>query len=127
MNFESNTTKCSIKLEPHTVKRAIDYAINNYNFSSYNNIGNTPNVLELNKKRYILITKEHPGVCDDEECQQMFNDNCGLEMLHTFVPVYTFNTQHELCIYHIFEKHKASVSENQLLTTIEQDVINSIY
>lgn len=127
MNLSSETTELNIKLEPETVCRAIHYANTNYNFNNYDNIGNTPKVLELNNKRYLLITTEHPAVCDETECQEAYNNNPGLEALHCFVPVYTFNTNHEVCIYHMFEKHKAIISNNQVLTVDEKNIIDSIY
>ena len=127
MNFSSETTEIKIKLEPETANRAVQYAITNYNFSDYNNLGNTPKVLELNNKRYLLVTTAHDAVCDDPECQEAYNNNCGLELMHCFVPIYTYNTNHELCIYHIFEKHKAVIPSNQVLTAEENDVIYSIY
>ena len=108
------------------MKRAVYYAITNYNFKNYGELGSTPKVLELNNKRYLLITAEHPAVCDEPECQEAYNNSYGLEALHCFVPIYTFNTCHELCIYHIFEKHKATISNNQVLTTDEKNIIDSI-
>lgn len=126
MNLSSETSEINIKLEPETIKRAVYYAMTNYNFKNYGELGSTPKVLELNNKRYLLITAEHNAVCDEPECQEAYNNSYGLDAFQCFVPIYTFNTCHKLCIYHIFEKHKATISNNQVLTTDEKNIIDSI-
>ena len=109
-----------------TLERAFEYAYNKYNYKNFEMYNETPCVLELNNKRYILITKSHPGVCDENECQETYNNSPGLELMHTFVHIYTYKCEHELCIYHIFEKHKAIISKNQILTSEECNIINEL-
>lgn len=114
----SETNNLSIIIEPQTVVRALSYKNEQFN--------KRPRVLKINNKRYILLPDCHVGVCDEPECQDEYNNYPGSELCHTFVPVYTYKLQHELCIYHIFEKHNATISKIQNLTFEEQKIIDCL-
>ena len=73
-----------------------------YNFKSPENPGTIPKKIEYQDKEYTLIEETHCAVCDNPQCQEMFQYQDDLEtglsmMFYPILPVYTHNREKELC------------------------------
>ena len=73
-----------------------------YNFKSPENPGTIPKKIEYQDKEYTLIEETHCAVCDNPQCQEMFqyqdDRETGLSMMfYPILPVYTHNREKELC------------------------------
>ena len=99
-------------------------------FKSPEDPGDCPRVLRVTvdgvDKRYFLLTKSHPGVCDEQECQLAFENSPGQEMFHAAAPVYTHCMEHELCYFCIHTKYNPVVVADAQLTSHEQILLDKL-
>ena len=73
-----------------------------YNFKSPENPGTIPKKVQHQDKEYTLIEETHCAVCDNPQCQEMFqyqdDRETGLSMMfYPILPVYTHNREKEIC------------------------------
>ena len=94
----------------HGVSRALvkyqndmrELASTRYNFKGPENPGTIPKKIQYQDKEYTLIEETHCAVCDNPQCQEMFqyqdDRETGLSMMfYPILPVYTHNREKELC------------------------------
>ena len=79
-----------------------ELASTRYNFKGPENPGTIPKKVQYQDKEYTLIEETHCAICDNPQCQEMFqyqdDRETGLSMMfYPMLPVYTHNREKELC------------------------------
>ena len=82
---------------------SLKIASDQYQFESLDSPGLLPLGIIIDGQRYQLLTKPHPGVCDNKACQreaqQKISKNKKYIGIYEESPLYSNLGKHEICIY----------------------------